>query len=350
MQVRPSLYNGHEIVKTNHAPAVVHDSEDTLRIVEITRKRMLEKDLIKLVKRELHHVVSQKRKGISNKQKNVTLLSVMNDVNTVSRFSKLHDAYTVGQARCLELKAEISKLKHKLQKDDHSEMLKHFSKLEVDYLNLQLKSQHLKESFGNNKSQTSPEKHIEADLILDFKALDSRNKELDEHVNALQEQNARFRAENKKVKQHYKELYDSIKITRAKTIEMTTSLLTENENLKAQLKGKNKMHYYGYCEARIFCPCMSPPIRRKYHDSIAFATGVGGLTKADGVTARFEFPLPWPCRVEENMTLKELKDNMNGWLIENEEEVERDEVDSDLESTASSKPVWEKTTEVEVIK
>ncbi|GJT71504.1 hypothetical protein Tco_1030790 [Tanacetum coccineum] len=43
MQVRPSLYNGHEIVKTNHAPAVVHESEDTLKIAEINRKRMLEK-------------------------------------------------------------------------------------------------------------------------------------------------------------------------------------------------------------------------------------------------------------------------------------------------------------------
>ncbi|GJR62213.1 retrovirus-related pol polyprotein from transposon TNT 1-94, partial [Tanacetum coccineum] len=37
MQVQSALYNGHEIVKTNHAP------EDTLEIVEITRKRMLEK-------------------------------------------------------------------------------------------------------------------------------------------------------------------------------------------------------------------------------------------------------------------------------------------------------------------
>ncbi|GJZ94572.1 hypothetical protein Tco_0666775 [Tanacetum coccineum] len=43
MQVQSALYNGHEIVKTNHAPAVVHDSEDTLEITEITRKRMLEK-------------------------------------------------------------------------------------------------------------------------------------------------------------------------------------------------------------------------------------------------------------------------------------------------------------------
>ncbi|GKA26571.1 hypothetical protein Tco_0712680 [Tanacetum coccineum] len=43
MQVQSALYNGHEIVKTNHAPAVVHDSEDTLEIAEITRKKMLEK-------------------------------------------------------------------------------------------------------------------------------------------------------------------------------------------------------------------------------------------------------------------------------------------------------------------
>ncbi|GJS40836.1 putative reverse transcriptase domain-containing protein [Tanacetum coccineum] len=37
--------------------------------------------------------------------------------------------------------------------------------------------------------------------------------------------------------------------------------------------------------------------------------------------------------------LPQSKDNMNGWLLEDE-----DEVDSDLESTATSKPVWEKTT------
>ncbi|GJU47754.1 retrovirus-related pol polyprotein from transposon TNT 1-94 [Tanacetum coccineum] len=42
-QVQSTLYNGNEIVMTNHARAVVHDSEDTLEIAEITRKRMLEK-------------------------------------------------------------------------------------------------------------------------------------------------------------------------------------------------------------------------------------------------------------------------------------------------------------------
>ncbi|GKC84647.1 integrase, catalytic region, zinc finger, CCHC-type containing protein [Tanacetum coccineum] len=78
----------------------------------------------------------------------------------------------------------------------------------------------------------------EADCALGVKALDSKNNELTEHVTALQEQNERFRTETEKVKQHYKELYDSIKIMRAKTIEKTSSLLTKIENLKAKLKGK----------------------------------------------------------------------------------------------------------------
>ncbi|GJR05277.1 putative ribonuclease H-like domain-containing protein [Tanacetum coccineum] len=223
---------------------------------------------------------------------NELLYNVINVVNTVSRFSEMHDAYTVEQARCLELEAEISKLKHKIQKDDHSEMIKHFSNLEIDHLNLQLEYQNLKECFGNNQSQTSQdtpefdsffkinkmkeklqgknntnrklkeqisymnERRSAADRTLDFKALDSQNIELTEHVTALQEQNKRFRAENEKVKQHYKELYDSIKITRAKTIEKTTSLLTENEKLKAQLKGKIKCITMDTIKSKVLAPGM----------------------------------------------------------------------------------------------
>ncbi|GKB16871.1 hypothetical protein Tco_0850794 [Tanacetum coccineum] len=42
-QVQPSLYNGHNIVKSNHARALVHDSKDTLKIAKTTRKQMIEK-------------------------------------------------------------------------------------------------------------------------------------------------------------------------------------------------------------------------------------------------------------------------------------------------------------------
>ncbi|GJV13170.1 hypothetical protein Tco_1354711 [Tanacetum coccineum] len=164
-----------------------------------------------------------------------------------------------------------------------------------------------------------------------------------------------------------------------------------------------------------FAPDMSPPIRRKYHNSVAFATGCKRIKKSKRCNRKIRIPIAmWPCRVEEKMTLKEVdgqtveeietkiiakdgtitrvpgqfqgyetskeepveqprrhdlygfvdhpqlqqgnpmnefaphrlpqpKGNMNGWLIEDEEEVERNEVDSDLESTASSKPMWKKT-------
>ncbi|GKA21564.1 hypothetical protein Tco_0701553 [Tanacetum coccineum] len=75
-----------------------------------------------------------------------------NSEHIVSRFIEMHDAHTVVQARCLELETELSKLNYKIQKDDHNELVKHFSNLEVNHLNLQLKYQHLKESFGNNAS------------------------------------------------------------------------------------------------------------------------------------------------------------------------------------------------------
>ncbi|GJW26489.1 hypothetical protein Tco_0040300 [Tanacetum coccineum] len=42
-QVQPAQYNGLEIIKTNHVLAIVHNSEDTLEIAKITRKKMNDK-------------------------------------------------------------------------------------------------------------------------------------------------------------------------------------------------------------------------------------------------------------------------------------------------------------------
>ncbi|GKB89324.1 hypothetical protein Tco_0961596 [Tanacetum coccineum] len=180
---------------------------------------------------------------------NELLYSVMNDVNTVSRFSELHDAYTVEQAHCLELEVKISKLKHKIQKDDHKHFRNNKSQpsqdtpefdtvFEINKMKASLQGKDKAIRKLKEKISQMNEIRSEADHILDFKALDFQNIELTEKVTALQEQNKLFRAENEKVKQHYRELSDSIKITRAKTIEKTTSLLTKNEKLKAQLKGK----------------------------------------------------------------------------------------------------------------
>nr|GFA98648.1 hypothetical protein [Tanacetum cinerariifolium] len=195
-----------------------------------------------------------------------------NSLLVVPRFFDMHDAYTTAQKHIAKLEAENSSMKNKIQNDDHNEMIKHFSKHEVEHLNLKLKYQHLKECFGNKKSATASnapafdsvfiirqleerlqgrantirklkekisrltKKINKAHPILDFKALESQNKDITVKVNAFQDLNEHFRTENEKVKQHYKELYDSIKLTRAKTIEKTASLLDEIKNLRPSLR------------------------------------------------------------------------------------------------------------------
>ncbi|GKE88938.1 hypothetical protein Tco_1566413, partial [Tanacetum coccineum] len=168
-QVQPALYNGHEITKTNHVPAIVHNSEDTLEIVEITRKKM--NDIIKdpeCVKKKIkaealkeqssasrpikaltvyplntpvtlvprHDEIERKNILIANDNLIADFMSkevfyiATNSELTVSRFTEMHDAFTVVQARCLEIKAELSKLHDKVKKDDHTELVKRFSNLE----------------------------------------------------------------------------------------------------------------------------------------------------------------------------------------------------------------------------
>ncbi|GJT12743.1 retrovirus-related pol polyprotein from transposon TNT 1-94 [Tanacetum coccineum] len=221
--------------------------------------------------------------------KEVFYVATNSELN-VSRFTEMHDAHTIVEARCLELEAELSNLRDKIQNDNHNELVKRFSNLEVNHLNLQLKYQNLKESFGNNpstpardtpdfdsafvirkmkaslqgkdnvikklKTQIShlQETRSEADRTLDFRALDFQITQLTEKVTVLQEQNELFRAENGKIKQHYKELYDSIKITRAKHLEQTTALSTENENLKAQIQNKVKSVTNDHVKPTVLAP------------------------------------------------------------------------------------------------
>ncbi|GJY17100.1 retrovirus-related pol polyprotein from transposon TNT 1-94 [Tanacetum coccineum] len=157
-------------------------------------------------------------------------------VLNVSRFSDMHDAFTIAQNHIADLESENFNLRNKIQNDDHDSMIKHFSKLEVEHFNLQIKYQNLKERFGNKKLVTSSDAPSFDSLFV----LVSQNKDLTAKLNALHDLNERFRVENAKLKQHYKELYDSIKITRAKTTDQNNSLLSEIENLKAQLKDNSK--------------------------------------------------------------------------------------------------------------
>ncbi|GKC75962.1 hypothetical protein Tco_1126736 [Tanacetum coccineum] len=82
-------------------------------------------------------------------------------------------------------------------------------------------------------------------------------------VSDLLEQNERFRAEIEKVKHHYKELVESIQITRASTNEKTSSLLTQIElplevlsKQKAQLEGNLKVAARSSVKTKVLAPGM----------------------------------------------------------------------------------------------
>ncbi|GJX33974.1 retrovirus-related pol polyprotein from transposon TNT 1-94 [Tanacetum coccineum] len=171
------------------------------------------------------------------------LSCVMSDVYTISQFSKLNDAFIVEQARVVQLEAEISKLKHKIEKDDHNEMIKSFSKLEIDHLDLQLEYNNIK--------------------------------------------NERYRAENVKIKKHYLELYNSIKITRAQTIEKTNSLVAEIEKGKAELKGKMQSTIEDDVKPRVLTP------RKHLKDNVEILREIG----EEGIIANpLDSALQYACR------------------------------------------------------
>ncbi|GJT66707.1 hypothetical protein Tco_1018187 [Tanacetum coccineum] len=62
--------------------------------------------------------------------KEVFYVATNSDLN-VSRFTEMHDAHTIVEARCLEPEAKLSNLRDKIQKDNHNELVKRFSNLKA---------------------------------------------------------------------------------------------------------------------------------------------------------------------------------------------------------------------------
>nr|GEX80006.1 hypothetical protein [Tanacetum cinerariifolium] len=144
----------------------------------------------------------------------------------VARFTEMHVTNTTVEARCLALEAELANLRDTNNHDNQKELINNFSKLEgKDNVIRQLKKQ--LSQLQVTRSDT--------DCTLQVQTTDSHITKLTDQVTHLQAQNDLFRAENDKIKKHYKELYDSIKITRAKHIEQVTKLTTVNVNLKTSV-------------------------------------------------------------------------------------------------------------------
>ncbi|GJX36500.1 hypothetical protein Tco_0248057 [Tanacetum coccineum] len=113
---------------------------------------------------------------------------------------------------------------------DFSRMEAHCIALELKYQNQALKSgQH-----GQILNETSNKAKIKKEI----EAFETINIELEHSVAKLLTENEYLNKENETLKKHNKDLYDSIKIMRSKTIEQTTSLLANNADLKAQIQEK----------------------------------------------------------------------------------------------------------------
>nr|GFB09388.1 hypothetical protein [Tanacetum cinerariifolium] len=146
-QAQPALYNGHEILKDNHARAKVHNTKDTLEIVEITRKKINAKMtdpecVTHKVKIAPHDYSKENVLATFTPQKQLTLKQIYWSIDLmklkskalkerakvfsvatkselyVARFAEMHVANTSVEARCLALEAELATLRDKSHQEN----------------------------------------------------------------------------------------------------------------------------------------------------------------------------------------------------------------------------------------
>nr|GEV19062.1 reverse transcriptase domain-containing protein [Tanacetum cinerariifolium] len=149
----------------------------------------------------------------------------------VARFTKITFAHTAVEARCSELEAALAKLRNMSHHDNQEELINHFSKLEVNHLNLQLKYQNLKDSFGNNPS--TPDKDT-----LDFDSVFVNW----QNASFPSRKRQRYSTIEKKISQLQVTCSDTDRTFKVHTAdsqitkltEQVTALTTKNVNLKAQ--------------------------------------------------------------------------------------------------------------------
>nr|GEW20533.1 retrovirus-related Pol polyprotein from transposon TNT 1-94 [Tanacetum cinerariifolium] len=273
-RVQPALYNGHEIIKDNHTPAIVHNTKDTVEIAKITKKKINDKmndpecvnckALTKEIKEmkdvfeELEAEVSQytvDRKHDAIERKNLLIVNdnliaeclsqevfsmATNSKLNVARFTEMHVGNTTVEARCLALEAALANLRDKNSignipptpdKDTPDfDPVFVIGKMQASLQGKDNVIRQLKKQLSQLQVTRS-----DTDCTLKVQTTDSQITKLTDQVTNLQAQNDMFRVENDKIKQYYKELYDSIKIICAKHIEQVTKLTTKNVNLKTSV-------------------------------------------------------------------------------------------------------------------
>nr|GEU72592.1 actin-binding, cofilin/tropomyosin type [Tanacetum cinerariifolium] len=157
-----------------------------------------------------------------------------NEGEVVQNVEEYHDTChlpaILTDNQILEHSYQSLKSKNSCLKKTVAQFQKDFSRLEAHCVNLELKYQNQVLNKGQ-QSQVLKQKNNEAKVKHDIDVIDTMNIELEHKV-------AKLLKENETLKKNYKELFDSIMITRAKNTEHTTSLIATNDKFKAQLQEK----------------------------------------------------------------------------------------------------------------
>nr|GEY76194.1 retrotransposon protein, putative, unclassified [Tanacetum cinerariifolium] len=222
---QPALYNGHEILKDNHARAKVHNSENTLEIAELTRKKMN----AKLTDPEC---VTYKVKIAPHDYSKENLLATFIPQKQLT----LEQIYWSNDL--MKLKSEALKERAKYRKSPPSpdkDTLDFDSVFVIGKMQASLQGKD--NVIRQLKKQISQLQVPNSDIkcTVKVRTTNSQVTKVTDPVTNLQAQTDCLRAENDKVKQHYKQLYDSIKITCAKHIEQVTKLTANNVTLKTSV-------------------------------------------------------------------------------------------------------------------
>nr|GEV65684.1 hypothetical protein [Tanacetum cinerariifolium] len=278
-QIQPALYNGHEIIKDNHTPTIVHNAEDTLEIAEFTRKKMNAKMndpecVTRKVKIAPHDYSKENFLATFTPQKQLTPEQIFWSNDLMKLKSKALKERTKALAKEIkemkdvfeELEAEVAQHAVDRKHDaiewknlliENDNLITECLSQEVFYVatNSNLNVARFTEMHVANTSVEAPSlqkkdnvirqlkkklsqlqgTRSDTDRTLKVQTTNSQITKLTGRVTHLQAQNDLFRVENDKIKQHYKELYDSIKITRTRHIEQVTKLTTKNMNLKTSV-------------------------------------------------------------------------------------------------------------------
>ncbi|GKB72678.1 hypothetical protein Tco_0934090 [Tanacetum coccineum] len=129
-----------------------------------------------------------------------------------------------------ELSNQLLESENVCLKKTVAQFQKDFAKLETHCINLELQMENNVLKSGQ-QGQFLNVKSNEAKVKNDIDAIETINIELEHKV-------AKLLKENETLKRHYKEMFDSIKTTRAKNIGHTTSLIANNDKFKTQLQEK----------------------------------------------------------------------------------------------------------------